>query len=80
MPASNSVPMNTLSLYPVPEWDRFYAVYVRTDPAREPLAASESIPEALATAANKTGRPRSDFEVQEISKERFEKLKRFLDP
>jgi hypothetical protein len=28
--------------------------------------------------ANKTGRPRDDFQVEEISRERYEKLKQFF--
>jgi hypothetical protein len=58
---------------------RYYVAYLRDDPAKEPLSTHESIPRAIADAAEKTGRPRTDFEVQEISKVRFETLKRFLD-
>ena len=79
MPASNSVLMNTLlSLHPVPEFDRYFVAYRKADEAKEPLATGESIPAIIADAAAKTGRPRTDFEVQEISKERYEKLKQFL--
>jgi prephenate dehydratase len=38
----------------------------------------ESIPAIIADAAAKTGRPRTDFEVEEISRKRYEKLKQFL--
>lgn len=71
--------MNTYSsLHPLPDFDRYYVAYAKDDPAKEPLATGESIPGIIATAAEKTGRPRSDFQVEEISPERFEKLKVFL--
>jgi hypothetical protein len=44
----------------------------------EPVAADESIPGIIADAAEETGRPRSDFDVQEIRRKRCEQLKRFL--
>jgi hypothetical protein len=75
----NSVPMNTHpSLYPVHPSEQFYVAYLRDDQAKEPLGVSESIPRAIADAAAKTGRPRHDFEVEEIARERYEKLKQFL--
>jgi hypothetical protein len=70
--------MNTHSLYPSHIWEQYYLAYLKDDPAREPLGVRESTVRAIADAAAKTGRPRWDFEVQEISKERFEKLKEFL--
>jgi hypothetical protein len=70
--------MNTNSLYPSHIWEQFYVAYLKDDPAREPLGVSESTQRAIADASAKTGRPRTDFEVQEITKERFEKLKSFL--
>ena len=76
---SNSVPMNTYpSLHPKPDFDRFYCAYTKGDPAKEPITTGESIPAIVAKAAEKTGRPRGDFEVEEISRERHEKLKQFL--
>ena len=76
---SNSVPMNTYaSLHPLPDFDRFYCAYIKGDPAKEPITSGESIPAIIANAAEKTGRPRDDFEVEEISRERHEKLKQFL--
>jgi acetolactate synthase I/II/III large subunit len=59
-------------------FDRFYCAYIKGDAAKEPIMTGESIPAIIANAAEKTGRPRSDFEVEEISRERHEKLKRFL--
>jgi hypothetical protein len=71
--------MNTQSsLCPVPEFNRYFLVYRTGDEAKEPLATGESIPAIVADAAAKTGRPRTDFEVEEISRERCEKLKEFL--
>jgi hypothetical protein len=71
--------MNTYpSLHPKPDFDRFYCSYVKGDPAKEPITTGESIPAIIAKAAEKTGRSRSDFEVEEISRERHEKLKQFL--
>jgi hypothetical protein len=62
-----------------PNRDRFYLAYLKADPAKEPVAVGYSIGGITADAAKKTGRPRTDFEVQEISRGRFEKLKQFLD-
>jgi hypothetical protein len=76
----NSVRTNTVpSLYPVPKCDRYYVTYLKTDAAKEPLAAGPSIPAILADASGKTGGPKSDFTIEEISKERYETLKQFLD-
>jgi hypothetical protein len=66
-------------LYDVPLSDRLYLVYLKNDAAKEPLSAGPSIPAILADASGKTGRPKSDFTIEEISKERYETLKRFLD-
>jgi hypothetical protein len=75
----NSVPMNTYaSLHPLPDFDRFYCTYIKGDAAKEPITTGESIPAIIADAAVKTGRPRTDFEVEEISRKRYEKLKQFL--
>jgi hypothetical protein len=41
-------------------------------------ALISAIAAIIGEAARKTGRPREDFEVEEISKERFDKLTRFL--
>ena len=74
-----SVLMNTHpSLHPKPDFDAFYCAYIKDDAAKEPITTGESIPAIIAKAAEKTGRPRGDFEVQEISPERHEKLKQFL--
>jgi hypothetical protein len=74
----NSVPMNTIPLHPSPDFDHFYCAYIKGDAAKEPITTGESIPPIIAKAAEKTGRSRGDFEVEEISRERHEKLKQFL--
>jgi len=75
----NSVLMNTsISLHPLPNFDHFYCTHIKGDAAKEPITTGESIPAVIADAAAKTGRPRSDFEVEEISRKRYEKLKQFL--
>jgi hypothetical protein len=66
------------SLYPTHSSEEFYVAYLRNDQAKEPLAVDQSIPKAIAIAAERTGRSRDDFTIEEISKERFEKLKEFL--
>jgi hypothetical protein len=75
----NSVLMNTYpSLHSKPDFERFYCAYIKGDGAKEPITTGESIPAIIAKAAEKTGRPRGEFEVEEISRERHEKLKQFL--
>jgi hypothetical protein len=65
-------------LSPDRQFDYHYVAYLKDDPAKEPIATGYSIPDILADASEKTGRPRSEFEVHEISKGRYEKLKKFL--
>lgn len=65
-------------LYNAPIFDYHYVAYVKDDPAKEPITAGTSMPAILSDAAEKIGRPKSDFEVQEITKGRYEKLKQFL--
>jgi hypothetical protein len=50
----------------------------RTILQKNPIAASYSAPGALAEAAHKTGRAKADFELREISKEEYERLKLLL--
>jgi hypothetical protein len=52
-----------------------YVAYLKDDPAKEPIAASYSAPGVLAEAAHKTGRAKADFELREISREEYERLK-----
>jgi hypothetical protein len=62
----------------IPEFDHYYVAYLKDDPAKEPIAASYSAPGVLAEAAHKTGRVKADFELREISKEEFERIKSLL--
>jgi hypothetical protein len=62
----------------IPEFEWYYVAYLKNDPAKEPVAASYSAPEALAEAAHKTGRAKADFELREISREEYERLRRFI--
>jgi len=52
---------------------------VKNDPASEPVAVGWSIPGTIASAAEKTGRDRKDFEVEQITAEQYRVLKQFLD-
>ena len=47
----------------------------RRDAYQEPIATSYSAPGVLAEAAHKTGRAKADFELREISREEYERLK-----
>ena len=58
-----------------PEFDFHYVVYAKDDPAQEPIAVGDSAPRTLADASHKTGRPKSDFELVEISREEYERIK-----
>jgi hypothetical protein len=62
----------------VPEFDLYYVAYLKSDPAKEPVAASYSAPGVLSEAAHKTGRAKADFELREISREEYERLKSLL--
>jgi hypothetical protein len=71
--------MNTiLMLNKIPEFDHYYVAYLKDDPAKEPIAASYSAPGVLAEAAHNTGRAKADFELREISKEEYDRLKSVL--
>lgn len=56
----------------------FYVSHAKDDPAKEPISVGTSVPGIIAHAAQKTGRARGDFEVEEITEEQFEILKHFL--
>jgi hypothetical protein len=71
--------MHMTSFSPNPNIDRFYVAYLKDDAAKEPVAIGYSISGIIADAAKKIRRPRTDFEVQEISRGRFEKLREFVD-
>ena len=62
-----------------PMLEQYYNVtHLKGDPAEEPITASFSIHRILAEAAEKAGRLKDDFEVVEITKDRYEKLRQFL--
>jgi hypothetical protein len=65
-------------LHEIPEFDHYYVAYLKDDPAKEPIATSYSAPGVLAEAAHKTGRAKADFELREISREEYERLKSFV--
>ncbi len=46
--------------------------------AKEPVATSYSSPGVLAEAAHKTGRAKADFELREIGREEYERLRLLL--
>jgi hypothetical protein len=54
-----------------------YVAYLKDDPAKEPISASYSGLGALAEAAH-TGRAKADFELREISREEYERLRSLL--
>ena len=62
----------------MPEFDYFYVAYIKDDLAKEPIATSYSAPGVLAEAAHKTGRAKADFELREISKEEYERMKSLI--
>jgi hypothetical protein len=74
-----SVPTNTISCSKIPEFEDYYALYLKDDPAKEPILVGDSAPAALADAARKIGRPKHDLELRRISRNEYETLKRFFD-
>jgi hypothetical protein len=50
---------------------------VKNDPARGPVAVGWSIPGTIASAAEKTGCDRKDFEVEQITAEQYRFLSSF---
>jgi hypothetical protein len=71
--------MNTyFMLHKIPEFDHYYVAYLKDDPAKEPIATSYSAPGVLAEAAHKTGRAKADFELREISKDDYQRIRSLL--
>ena len=68
----------SIMLHKIPEFDLYYVAYLKDDPAKEPIATSYSAPGVLAEAAHKTGRAKADFELREISREEYERIKALL--
>jgi hypothetical protein len=65
-------------LHGIPEFDHYYVAYLKDDPAKEPVATSYSAPGVLAEAAHKTGRAKVDFELREISRKEYERIKSLI--
>jgi hypothetical protein len=65
-------------LHKIPDFQFFYIAYLKSDPAQEPISFGESPPGVLAEAAHKTGRAKADFEIREISKEKYVRIKSLL--
>ena len=66
--------MSSLNLgSPIPHFDYYYAAFDKA--TGETIAVSESAVGVLADAAEKTGLPRDCFEVHEISRDEYERLK-----
>jgi len=65
-------------LHKIPEFDRYYVAYPKDDPAKEPVATSYGAPGVLAEVAHKTRRAKADFELREISREEYDRLRSLL--
>jgi hypothetical protein len=63
----------------IPDVEDNYVVHIKGDPAKEPIVVGDSSPAALADASRKTGRPKQDFELRRISRDKYETLRRFFD-
>jgi hypothetical protein len=63
-----------LSFGPIPTWKYYYAAIDKQ--TGQTVAVGESSPGVLADASEKTGLPRDCFELQQISKQEYERLLR----
>jgi hypothetical protein len=63
------------SLHPDPGFDYYYKACKKGDPEAKAVTVDQSPVAALANASEITGLPRDNFEVYEISKEEFERLR-----
>jgi hypothetical protein len=63
------------SLYPDPGFDYYYKACKKGDQEAKAVTFDQSPVAALANASEITGLPGDNFEVDEISKEEFEKLR-----
>jgi hypothetical protein len=63
----------------IPEFEDYYVVHLKADPAKEPILVGDSASASLADASRKTGRPKQDFELRRNSRNEYETLKRFFD-
>jgi hypothetical protein len=58
---------------PIPTWNYYYAAVQKT--TGETITVGTSSPGVIADASEKTGLPRDEFELQQISKEEYERRK-----
>jgi hypothetical protein len=58
-----------------PEFDYYYVAYLKDDPAKEPIAASYSAPESSPKQRPRPEERRAIFEIREVSREEYERLK-----
>jgi hypothetical protein len=65
-------------LHNISEFDYYYVAYLKDDPAKEPIATSSSSPGVLAQVAHKTGRAKADFELRQVSREEYERIKSLI--
>jgi hypothetical protein len=63
------------SLYPDPGIEYYYKACRKGDREAKAVTVNQSPVAALANASDITGLPRDNFEIHEISKDEFEKLR-----
>ncbi|HYZ74441.1 MAG TPA: hypothetical protein VE641_15295 [Chthoniobacterales bacterium] len=63
------------SLYPDAGIEYYYKACRKGDREAKPVTVNQSPVAALADASDITGLPRDNFEIHEISKDEFEKLR-----
>jgi hypothetical protein len=63
------------TLHPNPGFEYYFKACRKGDPEAKAVAIGENPMGVLADASEITGLPRDNFEVHEISKEQFEKLR-----
>ena len=63
------------SLHPDPGFDYYYKACKKGDSEAKAVSIDQSPVPALANACEITGLPRDNFEIHEISKEEFERLR-----
>ena len=63
------------SLYPDPGIEYYYKACRKGDREAKPVTVNQSPVAALADASDITGLPRDNFEIHEISKDEFDKLR-----
>ena len=60
----------------IPEFDLYYVAYLKDVPGKQPLAISEQCARRSCLRRHiRPGRAKADFELREISKEEYERMK-----